>query len=417
MKIKLKNDKGSQELVFTPQANVSLIRPKSISTTKEDGQLISDAIKNPIGSERLKSIVKTGETVAIVTSDISRPMPSYKVLPHVLEELHEAGVKDTNIKIILALGSHRGHSVKEKEKLVGQEIYASEIQVIDSDMLDCVNRGTCANGTPVDVFRPVVEADRVICLGNIEYHYFAGYSGGAKAIMPGVSSRRAIQINHRNMLHENAKAACLDDNPVWQDIDQVVDFLKIDFIVNVVLSPQKEVLGAFAGHVIDAHRAGCRFLDSIYGAEIKDRSDIVILSPGGFPKDLNLYQAQKGLDNASHAIKKGGTLILCAAAKEGFGEENFEKWMISKTPDQRIEDITKKFVLGGHKAAAIASVQLNHTVILVTELDKEIVESCGFKYAKNLKLALEMAYEEQGDMAKILVMPVAGSTLPIVVED
>lgn len=412
MKIKLKYDRGYQEIDFQSESNVSLIQASETTEACDEDEIMHKAIKNPIDSKRLRDIVKPGETVAIVTSDISRPMPSYKVLPFVISELYEAGLKDSNIKIVLALGSHRGHTEEEKIKLVGSKIYASNIDVIDSDMDDCVHLGTCKNKTPVDVFSQVVTADRVVCLGNIEYHYFAGYSGGAKAIMPGVSSRRAIQTNHKNMLHEKARAACLDENPVRQDIDQVADFINIDFIVNLVLSPKKEILGAFSGHVIQAHRAGCKFLDSVYGAKITTLYDIVILSPGGFPKDSNLYQAQKGLANAVHAIKDGGTLILLAAAKEGFGEDNFEKWMLNKSPKERVKDISEDFILGGHKAAAIGQIQLNHTIIMVTDLRKEVVESCGFKYAIDLEGAVRMAFEEQGQSAKILVMPTAGSTLP-----
>lgn len=416
MKIKLKYDRGSQEVSFKPEDNVSLLEPKLCQKTPDEKTILKKAMLSPVDSERLSQLVKAGESVAIVTSDISRPMPTHKVLPYVLEELHSAGVKDANIKIILALGSHRRHTEAEKKKILGAEIYASSIEVLDSDMEDCVELGRCRNGTPVDVYRPVAQADRVICLGNIEYHYFAGYSGGAKAIMPGVSSRRAIQANHKNMIRANARAACLDENPVRQDIDQVAAFLKIDFIVNLVLSPKKEILGAFAGHVINAHRAGCKFLDGLYGVSINKRADIVLVSPGGFPKDLNLYQAQKGLDNATHAIKDGGTLILLAAAKEGFGEEKFEKWMMGKSPKERVEAISRHFVLGGHKAAAIGRIQMNHTVILVSEMEKDIVEACGFTYAENIEKALEMAYKDQGISASIMVMPVAGSTLPRVVK-
>ena len=164
--------------------------------------------------------------------------------------------------------------------------------------------------------------------GNIEYHYFAGYSGGSKAIMPGVSTHDAIQANHKRMVDERAHAGNLDTNPVRIDIDEVGSFVHIDFIVNVVLDEHKKIRHCVAGHYIEAHRAGCRLLDKLYQVAISAKADIVVTSPGGFPKDLNIYQAQKALDNAKHAVRDGGVIVWLAAAGEGLGEATFEKWML-----------------------------------------------------------------------------------------
>jgi len=414
MQIELKYGKGILEFELDPNNWTGTLFPSTYETVGDESSIIKSSLQNPINSGRLGEVVNQGETVAIITSDISRPMPSYKVLPHVLSELYESGIKPEDITIVLALGSHRGHTDDEKAHLVGRDVFESEVTVIDSDMNDCVNLGICKNGTPVDVFRPVVNSDRIICLGNIEYHYFAGYSGGAKAIMPGVSSHEAIQANHRNMVHIDAVAANLVTNPVRQDIDQVPEFIDIDFIVNVVLNAKKEVIGAFSGHWKTAHRKGCDFLDGIYGIKIDGPSDIVIVSPGGFPKDLNLYQAHKGLDNAKHAVKDGGTIIFCASAKEGFGEHVFEKWMLTMTASQRVAEIKRNFKLGGHKAAAIGLVQEKVEIIMVTDLEKEIVQKIGFTYCSSIDEAIEIAQINQGRHAKILVMPAAGSTLPII---
>ncbi len=418
MNIQLRYDKRELEVSVAEKNLSSILMPKEYKKILSEESIIKTAIHNPIESDHLENIVKKGETIAIVTSDISRPMPSYKVLPYLVSTLEKSGVQHKDIMVVLALGSHRNHSEDEKKKLVGAQIYDSEVQIIDSDMNNCVNLGTCNNGTPVDVFKPVIDADRVICLGNIEYHYFAGYSGGAKAIMPGVSSHKAIQANHKNMIHKNAMAANLDTNPVRQDIDQVPDFMTIDFIINVVLDTQKNIIGAFAGHWKEAHRQGCKFLDDIYGLKLDHRAEIVLVSPGGYPKDLNLYQAQKGLDNAKHAVTDNGTIILCASAKEGFGEKNFEKWMLEMDAGQRVKSISEKFVLGGHKAAAIGQIQEKADIYIVTDLDKSIVDQIGFVYFETLDDALEQAMKKHDEKfetdAKIIVMPSAGSTLPIV---
>lgn len=375
---------------------------------------VKRSLKNPIGTKRLKEIVKPGEKIVIVTSDITRPMPSQIVLPPVMEELSKAGIPQEDITVVLALGSHRKHSEEEKKLLVGDDIYKSTIEIIDSDMDRCVNLGMCKNGTPVDIFEPVAKADRIICMGNIEYHYFAGYSGGAKALMPGVSSYEAIQANHANMVKKEAYAGNLDTNPVRQDIDETGHYINIDFIVNVVLNNKKEIVKAVSGHYIDAHREGCKLLDKMYGVRIEKKADIAIVSPGGFPKDINIYQAQKALDNAKHAVGERGIIILVASAREGFGERTFEDWMLNKKPKEMLTEIQENFKLGGHKAAAIAMVLEKMKIFMVSDLEDELVRKINFSPYPTIQDALNAAIKQLGEDAQVLILPDAGSTLPIV---
>lgn len=413
MKFELKYGKNKMKFDMNERNYLATMLPNKIEVENTEEELINSALASPIGTLPLKDLVKKGEKVVIVTSDITRPMPSSKVLPFVLEELYKGGVEEKDILIVLALGSHRSHTEDEKRNLVGEGVYNSNVKVIDSDMDECINLGRCSNGTPVDIFKPVASADRVICLGNIEYHYFAGYSGGAKALMPGVSSHDAIQANHSNMLHENAIAGNLDTNPVRQDIDQTGEFIKIDFILNVVLNGKKEVVNAVAGDYIIAHREGCKYLDGMYGIKMDKKADIVVVSPGGFPKDINLYQSQKGLDNSKHAVRDGGIVILCASAKEKFGEKTFEEWMLNKSPLEMISEIKKNFKLGGHKAAAIAGMLQKIKIFMVTEMDEETVRQINFAHFNNVQDAIDAAIEEMGEDSKVLIMPAAGSTLPI----
>lgn len=374
---------------------------------------VKRAMENPISSPRLYEMVKPGEKIAIITSDITRPMPSKTVLPPVLEELSKAGVKDEDITIVFALGIHRGHTEEEKKYLVGEEIY-NRIKCVDSDPKDFVSFGYTANNTPIDIFRVVAEADRRICLGNIEFHYFAGYSGGAKAIMPGVSTRDAIQANHSRMIDEEAYAGNITTNPVRKDIEDTIKFVPIDFIVNVVLNEKKEIIKAVAGHYIDAHREGCRFLDSLYKIPLKERADIVITSIGGFPKDLNLYQAQKALDNAKHAVKPGGIIILVASCKEGLGEDVFERWLMEALKSQDLIDRVKaRFELGGHKAAAIAMVLQNVRVFLVSEMDREFVKKIFMEPYEDVQSAYDSALKTLGCDASVILVPHGGSILPV----
>jgi len=392
---------------------LDVLKSNPIQGDVDQVEEVQRALENPIGTKRLKEMVRPGEKVVIITSDVTRPMPTHVVLPSLLEELNSAGIKDEDIKVVFALGSHRKHTEEEKKRLVGEEIY-SRIQCIDTDASDCIHMGETSNGTPVDIFREVALADRRICLGNIEYHYFAGYSGGAKAIMPGVSTRAAIQANHSKMVMEDARTGELDKNPVRLDIEEAISLMPIDFILNVVLDENKRIIKAVAGHFIEAHREGCRFLDGIYKKPIKELADIVIVSPGGYPKDINMYQAQKALDNAKHAVKDGGVIIWVASCTEGFGEGVFEEWINeAESPHSLVERIQRQFQLGGHKAAAIAMVLERCDVFLVSDLDERIVRKAFLTPYRDIDKALQDAYAKLGEQAKVLIMPYGGSTLPV----
>ena len=407
----------SQQVSLPAEALLGVLEPNAVEVPAAgEEEQVRAALARPIGSPRLREIVKPGETVAIVTSDITRPMPTYKVMPALLDELYAAGVKAEDVTLVFALGSHRKHTDEERKKLAGERAW-NEIACVDSDPADCVHMGVTAAGTPVDITRVVAEADRRICLGNIEYHYFAGYSGGAKAIMPGVSTRDAIQSNHSMMVRSDACAGALETNPLRMDIEEAGRICGIDFILNVVLSEHKEIIRAVAGHPVKAHRAGCAFLDALYLKELPKGADIVLVSQGGAPKDLNLYQTQKALDNARHAVNPGGVIVLIGSCKEGLGERVFEEWMTtSESPKAMIERIGRDFQLGGHKAAAIAMTLEKADVYLVSDLEPDFVRSIFLTPQPSVQEALDKAFEKLGPEATVLAMPYGGSTLPRIVK-
>jgi len=413
MQVKLAFAKTYQETAVEENNLLAVLTPNALEQTELRGQeAVRQALEHPIGTCQVGEIVRPGESVAIITSDITRPFPAYQVLPSLLSELESAGVLMRDITIVFALGSHRKHTEAEMRKLLGDGVY-EHVRCMDHDPSDCVRMGVSSRGTPYDVFRPVAEAKRRICLGNIEYHYFAGFSGGAKAIMPGVCTREAIQTNHSMMVRDEAYAGKLDGNPVREDIDEVLSFCPVDFIVNVVLDEHKEILKVVCGDAILAHREGCAFLDRLYKITIPQRADVVLVSPGGFPKDINLYQAQKALDNAKHAVRDGGIIVLCASCGEGLGEKVFERWMTT-CPSTRFmtEEIERHFELGGHKAAAIGMVMQKCSVFLVSDLPAEFAAKIFFTPYPSLDAAYRAAREILGEDASVIVMPYGGSTLP-----
>lgn len=415
MKLELGFGQGTQPLEVPDQNVMGVLEPNPVPTGLTGTVEVARALAEPIGAPLLRQVVRPGETVAIVTSDITRPCPTAKILPPVLAELEAGGIRREDITLVFALGSHRPHTEEEMRRLAGPDY--DTLRCLDS-VGDFVHMGDTRRGTPVDIFRPVAEADRRICLGNIEYHYFAGYSGGAKAIMPGVSTRAAIQANHTMMVLPEACAGRLEGNPLREDIEEAAAICGVDYLVNVVLDAHKEIVKAVAGDVTTAHRAGCRFLDGLYQVSIPHRADIVVVSQGGAPKDLNLYQTQKALDNAKHAVRPGGIVILMGSCKEGLGEATFGRWIQeAQKPSDLTDRVQQHFELGGHKAAAIAMVLASAEVYLVSEMDPELTRKCFLEPFETVQAAFDHAFARLGPEAQVLVMPYGGSTLPRVAED
>lgn len=413
-KLQLGFGSGYQEVTLPGENLLGIVNANEVTVELTGSAEVERALARPIGAPKIEEAVHPGEKIAIITSDITRPCPTRLILPPVLDRLYAAGVRAEDITLVFALGSHRPHTEEEKQRLAGERAW-QEIRCVDSDPTDCIRLGTTRRGTPVDITRVVAEADRRICLGNIEYHYFAGFSGGAKAIMPGVSTRQAIQANHAMMIHPDAYAGKLEGNPLREDIEEAAAICGIDYIVNVVLDEHKQIIRAVAGDVTLAHRAGCAFLDRLYRKELDQKADIVLVSQGGAPKDLNLYQTQKALDNAKHAVRDGGIIILVGSCKEGLGEKTFGKWIEeARQPKDLVDRVKTDFRLGGHKAAAIAMVLEKAEVFLVSEMEEALVRKCFLQPYRSAQEALDAAFRKLGPRATVIAMPSGGSTLPCV---
>lgn len=414
MKIELGYGAGTQILEIEERNLKQVLLPGKMDAEMGEQELIEEALDHPEGTPGLERLAEGKHNAVIVTSDITRPMPSYKVLPSVLERLNRAGIPDEQITVVFAVGSHRKQTEAEKKRLVGDEIY-SRVRCVDSSESRMIHLGETKEGTPVDIAETVARADLLVCLGNVEYHFFAGYSGGAKAVMPGASTRAAIRINHRKMIHPMARAGILEGNPVREDLEEAARICGVDFILNVVLDEHKRIVFASAGDMLLAHRKGCRFLDRFYRCEIERPADIVVVSQGGEPKDLNLYQTQKALANAEYAVKEGGIIILAGACPEGLGEAVFEQWMTQAgTVDEILERIQRDFQVGGHKAASFAKTLKKAEIYLVSGLKDELVRDIFMTPFASVQEAYCHALERAGKEAEVIVMPYGGSTLPVV---
>ena len=404
---------GISELSI-PEKNVSSIILPSESTIKEEGaSLIKKALENPIKSRRLSEIVNPDSRVAIIVSDVTRPTPTAKILPPLLDELYLGGAKNENITIVFALGLHRLQTEEECRQLVGEEIFEN-IRCIQHDRKRCRLIGETSFGTPVEVFEEVLDSDLVVSTGTLEFHYYAGYGGGGKSILPGVSSEKSILSFHSfySKLFEGSPLSGKAGSPARQNIEEAARIAGLDFILNVVINSKKEIVAAVAGDFIEAHRKGAAYVDVMYKVPVEP-ADAVVVSCGGFPKDINLYQATKSLEHAIPAVKEGGSIILVAECAEGIGNKVYECWNREcKIPDDAVERFKHCFEFGGHKAAIVGKAAKEFKLYLVSKLPEAESKKAFFTPAKSIEEALEAILSENPE-AKVHVMPHGGCTLPV----
>ena len=408
--IDLKYGKSHFE-VDIPDGNLAgILLPNEMSGVKDEQAEIKRALDNPIGSSRLREKLRKGMKVAVIISDVTRPCPSYKFLPVLLDEINAGGVSDKDITVVVAIGSHRHTSEDEKKALLG--VSYGRVRCIDDNPDDCKCIGTSSFGHKINIFREVVDSDFIVCTGNTEYHYFAGYSGGVKAVLPGCASYGTIEVNHAMMVSQKAETGRLD-SPIRQEIDEVPGMMKnIGFLLDVVLNSKKEIVSAVAGDVLKAHREGVKLVDRMYSVKVP-KADIVITSAGGYPKDINMYQAQKAMDNCKHAVREGGTMILVAQCQECLGNDVFACWVDEATTiEAQARRMDEHFELGGHKASVIAKTAMKCDIYLVSEIPEEKVGKMFLKPAKSPQEALDAALVRYGPNAKVLVSPFGGMVLP-----
>ncbi len=377
---------------------------------------IERALKEPLGTKRLSEIATPESKVAIVVDDATRKAPSEKMLLPVLSELTAAGVKDENITVIFACGTHRVVKPEEATELLGEEII-KRLKVISHECKaqDLVYIGTTkSHGNKIYLNRVFVEANVKVLLGDICFHYYAGYGGGRKSVLPGVSGAETIQHNHSMMLHTNAKTGILEDNPVHQDMTEAARLAKVDFIVNIVENSKGEIVRAFAGDLEQAFMEGVKLVDEMYRVRIDRRADIVVASAGGHPGDINLYQACKAIDNTLDAVKRGGVIILVAECPEGHGNQVFYDWMTRLEDLKNTErEIKRNFVLGGHKAYYLLKALQNHTIILVSSLPDYYASNVfKLKTARATNDALTEALKLSGSASRVWTMPHGDHVLP-----
>jgi nickel-dependent lactate racemase len=403
--------------VRVPTQNfLGLIEPKEKPGVLDARAEIERALKEPVGSKKLSEIVKPEHKVAIVVDDATRPAPSHLMIPPILDELNMAGVKNENITIIFGCGTHKAVKNEEAVRLLDEAVL-NRVKAISHDCKaeDLVYVGTTQkHGTKVYLNRIFAEADVKILTGDVCFHYYAGYGGGRKSVLPAVSGEETIKHNHAMLLHPNAKTGVLEGNPIHEDMVEAAKLAKVDFILNVVTNSKGEVVKAFAGDLEQAFYEGVKVVDEMYRIPVDRKADIVVVSPGGYPADVNLFQAYKGVDSALEVVKRGGVIVLLAECSQGHGNQVFYDWMVKFSDIKAVErEIKRNFVLGGHKAYYLLKALQNHQIILVSLMpDYYGTNIFKLKTARAVNDALNEAFSIVGKNAKVWAMPYGNFTLP-----
>jgi len=416
---KFKYGKAVIPFSLDPQLVMGELTIKDHPPMKDPVAEIQKAIRNPIQSKPFGEIVKPGQTVCFLVNDPTRVANSHVFMPLLLNELNSAGIPDKDMFIMFAVGAHRALPAEEMAQLVGAET-AKRVKMYNSDARNPKEfkyAGKTSRGNDIYFHKRAMEADHIICTGSIVYHFFAGFGGGRKAMFPGVTQYESICRNHALMLDQAAVIGKLKGNPVYEDQVEATEMKRPSFLLNVVLNEKKEFLKAYAGDYIQAHLEACKFVESIYGTPIPGLADLVIASCGGYPKDINVYQLQKTMDNAWLAVRQGGVVIILGECVEGVGDDLYLDWMKKyKTPEKIEAEIRANFVVGGHKAYAVTRLMKKAQFILLSGLGPELSRTLLFTPAKNMKEALQMAYAKLGPKPRILLMPQASLTVPLLKE-
>jgi nickel-dependent lactate racemase len=415
----MKYGKGKVNFTLNPSLVVDELTIKNYPPLADPEAAVLEAIRNPIGCKPLREIVKPGQTVAFICNDPTRVANSHVFMPILLNELNSVGVQDEDMFIIFALGTHRLMTKEEMAEAVGNEA-AKRVRMYNSDSKDESQFkyfGTTSRGTPVHFHKLIAEADHIVCTGSIVHHYFAGFGGGRKAIFPGVSALETIRKNHSMMFDPDAVIGKLHGNPVYEDQIEGVAMCPPSFLLNVVMNEKKEYLKVFAGHYIEAHLEACKLVDEVYGTVLKEPADLVIATCGGYPKDINVYQMQKTMDNAWCAVREGGIVIILGECEEGSGSVMYEKTMRENPSPEKIEAALRaNFQVGAHKAYAVTRMMKRAEFILVSAMEAELAKTLLFTPAKTVEEALKMAYDKLGPNPSIILMPQGSLTVPRIIE-
>lgn len=397
---------------------VELLAPAAVSPSPDPDRAVREALAHPVGGVRLEDFARA-RSVAIAINDKTRPVPHDILLPPLLERLAAIGVPAEAITFLIATGLHL--PMKEEEFIqvlpadIRKRYRVASHNSEDEKNLVCL--GETQRGTPLWTNRAFVEADLRIVVGNLEPHQFMGFSGGVKTAVIGLAGRKTIDRNHAMLLDPLANIARYDDNPMRQDVEEMGRMIGVHFALNDVINENKKIVQVVAGEPQAVMRHGIPVLLELYQVRVAAPFDLMVVAPGGHPKDINLYQAQKGLAHATFVTKAGGTVIFVAACPEGTGSKSYEDWVLGMTSHQAVLERTKRegIRIGPHKAFQIARDAVRERVLMVTDMAPDFVKRLLLTPCATLDAALAVAIKDLPPGSRVGVMPWANTTVPTLV--
>jgi nickel-dependent lactate racemase len=402
---------GGKEIVEVPDGNLGEIVYQKDVKADDKVQVILDAVKKPVNSKSLPEFLKDGKSVLIIVNDATRPTPTWRIINAILPFLI-----NKSIRYLVATGMHRAPTEEEYNYIFG-DLYAQikeDVYAHDAKKSEMVFLGTSKNGTPLKMNKLVADADRIIVISSVEPHYFAGYTGGRKSFLPGVSAYETIEANHKLALSIKAQSLKLVGNPVAEDMEDAMNALKdrMIFAIMVVLDKNHRTCAAFAGDLRGSFQKASKMADDVFVIDLKKKADIVV-AVTAFPYDIDLYQSQKALDNAKYAVRDGGVIILVSACRDGVGPPNFLDLLGSaSTPKEALDKIAQGYKLGYHKAAKMAEIGLMCKMYAVTRLDPAIARKAHMTPVGTVQEAVDMAIRELGPKSKVTFIMDAVITVP-----
>ncbi len=416
---------GAVAISLPAARQIQVVDGKPTPAVADVAAAVRQALASPIGAPPLGELVAAGDRVAVVASDLTRSSLRHDLfLPPLLDELNAAGVPDSDVTLVVALGAHRRHTPEENLATYGREVVGRVRieQSIALDEADFVRIGATSRGVAASISRHVAAADKVILTGGIAYHPMAGFAGGRKSVVPGVASYGTIQANHRFCLSGTAGggvnplcgSGLLAGNPLHEDQMEIAAMLAPAFLLNVIPAPGG-LAGFVAGHWRDAWEEGCRQVAAIYGVPVRERTDLVVASAGGYPKDINFYQATKATENALAACKEDGVIIAFMECRNIAEPPDFSGWFDISSLFDRERALRERFTVPGYVAlkTGFDARRIQHIIVTRPE-NRAFIEKAGMTPAADFAAALALAEARLGRGGyTATVMPHAADTLPL----
>jgi len=423
MLIKLAYGKAGLTIKLSDNYKVDIIEPRWVNSLKDQSLAISEALNKPYNSKALKDIVRKSDKVAILFSDITRATPYHIILPAILDELKN--IPRENIRFFCANGTHRFATDKELIKILGESV-VKNYEIIQNDANNpelFKSTGITASGNEILINKEVLDCDIKILTGFIEPHFFAGFSGGGKALIPGMASVKTIKYNHSiaHLSQENVNWGITYGNPLWEEITEAAEFVPGLFLLNITMNRNKEITNVFAGDLRSAHKAGCQFVKDSAMAPVDTLYDIVITSNSGYPLDLNVYQTVKGMSAASQVLKPGGTIIMAAECWDGIpSNSDYDTILASVGSSKEL----MQFIIDNESTLKDtwqiyyqALIQQKADVYLYSDkLEDKLIRRALFKPVSDIGELVDQLVSKTGPQTKICVLPEGPQTIPYLIK-